>query len=277
MIADECNWSFRRGRSVNFLEGMADDFCEKNFQCNTFYIEGPHCKVFFKGEQDVNCHIPCRVENCSYAFVEHDLCQVHNCIGIIGPSTKDWNISMILGVVTANFAFLICGLFAIWFLCRRFRGRSENNETQNLINQNYDPEDNSTNPIIRSSSIRLSDLRNLVSPPSSEGGQSPPPSYNSTQLPGTSQGATAYPEDKPFETYTSTVDALEKAYRKVRAKSYGANFDAEEVQQLLITALVPATELKPPRHELLAVDCACYECFLKNLEESIKDNIKEEQ
>ena len=66
---------------------MADDFCEKNFICENDEIYQDACFSYQKGPFDLECHIPCRIQNCTIAAVEFSTdCIVYHCIPNPGPS-----------------------------------------------------------------------------------------------------------------------------------------------------------------------------------------------
>lgn len=264
-----------------------NDVCTSNFKCTEKFVEGPVCKVFFKAPEDIDCHIPCLTQNCSFTFVRKIICERYDCIGVLSPAKfVNEHLPLIIGIGAFVIGFLLCSFITVGFYCRWKKRVAALEERRHLVEGVDDP--NSTAPIVRnrpeshSRPISMHSLINLSStdasivprslPPSSP----PPPAYNEVaRCLSAAASVASINVNKPVNSYKESLSVLEVAYRNVRAKTPKDIFRPHETIEILITALIPASEVDQPRHDLINPGCECYECFLINLEQTLGDNEKE--
>lgn len=251
------------------MDRFEDETCDKNFECAEHYTEGPLCVEYYRGEKDIDCHIPCLTKNCSVQIVKRHLCSIYNCIGKLDPASIVTNhLPVIIGISAFALGFLLCTVVS--FICwRRWKARLTSlGDRDNLLET-----ENPNSPIIRDQELRVISMNSLLgespsAPPVTA--SPPPPAYDDIA------GACARPNlDNPINSYKESLACLEEAYKKVRSRTPRELFRPEDVANIIITTLIPASAIDAPRHDLLATSCSCYECFLLNLELTMRDNEKE--
>lgn len=267
---------------------IEDEVCISNFQCTEKFEEGPVCKVFYKSEEDLDCHIPCLISNCSYEYVRHPVCEVWHCMGNLGPATIVENhFTLIIGLSAFAIGFLICmvGVVPLW--CRWRRRLVALEERSRLLNPEDEIEADVPRSIIRGQlpgpgcSVAMRPL-SLSEGIVTSSGSPPPPAYDDAtrQTRAASSSAASIVAslnpDQPINSYQESLACLETAYRKVRAKTPKESFRMAETMETIITCLISASEAEHHRHDLMNPLCQCYECFLINLEQTISDNEREQ-
>lgn len=263
-----------------------DEVCTSNFKCVEKFEEGPICKVYYKGAEDTDCHIPCLTQNCSFTFVKRVVCERFECIGNLTPAKfVNEHLSLIIGLSAFAVGFILCTIFSVTLWIYWKKRVAGGDERRHLVDGQEDP--NSTTPIIRnrpegvpdhrhSRPISMHSLINLGDPSAPPSSSPPPPAYDDVARSSSASAAAAKINDnQPINSYQESLTCLEVAYRNVRKKTPKEIFRPHETMDILITALIPASQVHQPRHDLINPLCQCYECFLINLEQTICDNEKE--
>jgi hypothetical protein len=125
------------------MHSLSDSFCETNFQCTSEVVETDTCFIYIKKEQDIDCHIPCELNNCTKLVDIVDECIVYHCMGKLGPADKITHGpgGLILSLVTAIFVFVLCGVVGIF----HYKTRQRRQAAAFIDNQNLISDDNNSN------------------------------------------------------------------------------------------------------------------------------------
>lgn len=80
----------RHNRSLKrhcFVFSMTDPYCDANYFCEERLLSNQVCPEFTKGVNDVFCHLPCEVNNCTVTLIQEDYCYIWDCISLASTTT----------------------------------------------------------------------------------------------------------------------------------------------------------------------------------------------
>jgi len=110
------------------MSRLSDDgsFCSTNFDCTVDVIETDYCDIYIKKENDINCHIPCELNNCTKLIETVTECLIYHCLGKLSPAERTTHgpTALVLSGVTAIFVLVLCGVVGIFHYKTRQRRQS---------------------------------------------------------------------------------------------------------------------------------------------------------
>lgn len=209
-----------------------DDFCLANFNCTSSVVEGIQCFDYYKFEHDVNCHIPCLVDNCTAIPNEEPRCVEFSCIAHLIPAHYHYKwTALISGLSTVAILTILTVLFLAHRYIHRYRRR------QSL---SHDEEDENA-PIIRNSELREV-LAEVYPEPRAE------------------SGAQDIPEESRSD---AEVDQLQAAFIRFSNVATSGEIDVDLAHRVLVMGLTgrdPVAVSPEMQHGPL---CICWECLSK--------------